>query len=333
MDGRLDKLQRLDTQKLAWNSADHDFPVKRKFFAVAAKVLLLKEQDRLDMGISELKRLASMLALAALALVSGGASAVSDATVFVSIPPQKSFVERIAGDLVHVEVLVPAGASPATHEPTGRQMMALSEAGAWFRIGVPFEEAWAPRIEANFPALPVIDTRVEIELLMMGSKGGRADPHIWLSPRLVLQQAETIRDGLIEIWPQHAARFSAGYADFAADLRALDADLTARFANLTERRFMIYHPALGYFARDYGLEQIAIEIHGQQPGPGSLTRIIEEARAADINVIFVQKEFDESAAEAVARAIDGEVISIAPLAENALQGIGEMAEALLRALE
>jgi zinc transport system substrate-binding protein len=285
------------------------------------------------MRISELKRQALLIGLAVLAIVSTDTNAIADATVFVSIPPQKSFVERIAGDLVHVEVLVPAGASPATHEPTSRQMMALSEAGAWFRIGVPFEETWAPRIEANFPKLPVIDTRVGIELLTMGSKGGRADPHIWLSPRLVLQQAETIRDGLIEIWPQHAARFSAGYEVFATDLRALDADLTARFASLTERRFMIYHPALGYFARDYGLEQIAVEIHGQQPGPGSLTRIIEEARAANINVIFVQKEFDESAAQAVARAINGEVISIAPLAENTVQSIGEMAEDLLRALE
>jgi zinc transport system substrate-binding protein len=304
-----------------------------KFSAAGAEVMLLRVEDRLDMGISELKHQALLFGLAVLALMTTAAYALPDATVFVSIPPQKSFVERIAGDLIHVEVLVPAGASPATHEPTGRQMMALAEAGAWFRIGVPFEETWAPRIEANFPALPVIDTRVGIELLTMGSKAGRADPHIWLSPRLVLQQAEAIRNGLIEIWPQHAARFSAGYAAFAADLQALDENLTARFADLTERRFMIFHPALGYFARDYGLEQIAIEIHGQQPGPSSLTRIIEEARAANINVIFVQKEFDESAAEAVARAIDGEVISIAPLAENALQGIGEMAEVLLRTLE
>ncbi|MEE4639643.1 MAG: zinc ABC transporter substrate-binding protein [Wenzhouxiangella sp.] len=285
------------------------------------------------MRISELIRLAFLIGLAALALVSMRVDARPDATVFVSIPPQKSMVQRIAGDLVHVEVLVPAGASPATHEPTGRQMMALSEAGAWFRIGVPFEETWAPRIKANFPELPVIDTRAGIELMTMGSHGGRPDPHIWLSPRLVLQQARTIRDALTGIWPQHAARFSAGHAAFAADLQTLDADLTARFGELGQRRFMIYHPALGYFARDYGLEQIAIEIHGQQPGPTSLTRIIEAARAADIHVIFVQQEFGKSAAEAVARAIDGEVVTISPLAENTLRNIREIAEALLQALE
>ncbi|MFW5815885.1 MAG: metal ABC transporter solute-binding protein, Zn/Mn family [Wenzhouxiangella sp.] len=254
-------------------------------------------------------------------------------TVFVSIPPQKSFIERIAGDLLQVEIMVPAGASPATHEPTGRQMLALAEAAAWFRIGVPFEEAWAPRIESNFDHLQVIDTRAGIDLIPMGAGEGRRDPHIWLSPRLVEQQAETIRDALIELFPEQAAAFQAGHADFAADLRALDADLTARFAQLSEPRFMIYHPALGYFARDYGLEQIAIEIHGQQPGPASLTRIIEAARAADIRVIFVQQEFGQSAARAVARAIDGEVITIAPLAEDALENIRDLAEALLRVLE
>lgn len=254
-------------------------------------------------------------------------------TVFVSILPQKSFVERIAGDLVQVEVMVPPGASPATHEPTARQMLALADAIAWFRIGVPFEDTWAPRIEANHPQLPVIDTRAGIELRPMGAGGGRLDPHIWTSPRLVLQQADTIRDALIQLLPEDAAEITAGHAAFTADLAALDADLTARFADLTERRFMIYHPALGYFARDYGLEQIAIEIDGQEPGPASLARIVEDARAADIHVIFVQQEFSQSAADAVARAIDGEVVSIAPLAENMLENTRDMAEALLRVLE
>lgn len=282
---------------------------------------------------SVLLRRAMLVGMVVLTLSITRADALTAPTVFVSIPPQKSFIERIAGDLLQVEVMVPAGASPATHEPTGRQMLALAEAAAWFRIGVPFEEAWAPRIEANFAHLPVIDTRAGIDLIQMGAGAGRRDPHIWMSPRLVEQQAETMRDVLIEIFPEHAATFTSGHADFAADLRALDADLTARFAELSERRFMIYHPALGYFARDYGLEQIAIEIHGQQPGPASLTRIIEAARAADIRVIFVQQEFGQSAAQAVARAIDGEVITIAPLAEDALQNIRDLAEALLQVLE
>lgn len=278
-------------------------------------------------------RRATLLGLSALALAPVAARAQARPTVFVSILPQKFFVERIAGDLVQVEVMVPPGASPATYEPSAQQMLALADAVAWFRIGVPFEETWAPRIAANHPGLAIVDTRDGIAFPPAPANGGRANPHIWLSPRLVLRQSETIRDALSGLMPDHAAQFAAGQAVFASDLTALDADLTARFAAVQNRRFMIYHPALYYFAQDYGLEQIAIEIDGQEPGPASLARIIDEARAADIHVIFVQQEFSRSAAEAVARAIDGEVVTLAPLAENMLENTRSIAEALLRVMQ
>jgi zinc transport system substrate-binding protein len=212
-------------------------------------------------------------------------------------------------------------------------MLALADAVAWFGIGVPFEETWAPRIATNHPGLAIVDTRDDISFPPAPANGGRRNPHIWLSPRLVLRQSETIRDALSELMPDHAAQFAAGQAAFATDLEALDAELTARFAGVQNRRFMIYHPALYYFAQDYGLEQIAIEIDGQEPGPASLARIIDEARAADIHVIFVQQEFSQSAAEAVARAIDGEVVTLAPLAENMLENTRSIAEALLRVVQ
>ena len=285
-------------------------------------------------GRMQLRRLGvGLLALGVGLLAASVTWAQPYPTVFVSILPQKSFVERIAGDLVQVEVMVPPGASPATHEPTARQMLALADAITWFRIGVPFENTWVPRIAANHPQLQIVDTRAGIDLRPMGADGGRRDPHIWTSPRLVIQQAKTIRDTLIQLLPEDAAEITAGHAAFTSDLAALDKELTARFADLTERRFMIYHPALGYLARDYGLEQIAIEIDGKEPGPASLARIVEDARAADIHVIFVQQEFSQSAADAVARAIDGEVVSIAPLAENMLENTRSIAEALLRVLK
>lgn len=278
-------------------------------------------------------RRATFLGLGALVIASTSARAQTRPTVFVSILPQKSFVERIAGDLVQVEVMVPPGASPATHEPTARQMLALADAVAWFRIGVPFENTWAPRIADNHPQLPIIDTRDAIEFPPVPEGSGQRNPHIWLSPRLVIRQSETIRDALTDLMPDHAAEFAAGQAAFADDLAALDADLTAQFSDVQNRRFMIYHPALAYFANDYSLEQIAIEIDGQEPGPASLARIIDEANAADIHVIFVQQEFDQSAADAVARAIDGEVVTLAPLAENMLENTRDIAEVLLRVLE
>ena len=293
----------------------------------------LQRDRKPAMHCSSLPRYAALLALGALMLSACDASAQSQPTAFVSIAPQKSFLQRIAGDLVETEVLVPPGASPVTHEPTPRQMLGLAEATVWFRIGVPFEDAWAPRIRANYPQLSIIDTRAAIDVQSTGARDGRPDPHIWMSPRLVMRQAETIRDALIELFPENEQAFRAGHAAFAAEVAELDRNLTARFAGLSNRRFMIYHPALGHFARAYGLEQIAIEIDGREPGPASLMRIIRQAREADIHVIFVQQEFSRSAADAVARAIDGDVISIAPLAENTLENIRSIADALLQVLE
>jgi zinc transport system substrate-binding protein len=279
-----------------------------------------------------ISRRSACATLSALALLPHQVAAQPTPTIFVSILPQKSFVERIAGDLVRVEVFVPPGASPATHEPTPQQMLTLACALAWFRIGVPFEEAWAPRITANHPRLRVVDTREGITLLPMGASGGRRDPHIWTSPRLVSRQSETIRDALAEMLPEHRARFADNQARFAADLATLDAELRDRFAGLRDRRFMIYHQAWGYFAQDYGPQQIAIEVEGREPGPQSLARIIREAREAGIRVIFVQAQFSTSAAEAVARAIGGEVVRIDPLAEDMITNSRIVAEALTRAL-
>ncbi|MBK1639139.1 zinc transport system substrate-binding protein [Rhodothalassium salexigens DSM 2132] len=280
-----------------------------------------------------LTRRAALLGLGALALAPVCARAQVRPTVFVSIRPQKSFVDRIAGDFVQVEVMVPPGASPATYEPSPRQMLALADAVAWFRIGVPFEKTWAPRIAANHPQLEIVDTRQSIAFPPAPANGGKRNPHIWLSPRLVQRQSESIRDALSNLFPEQAQQFAAGQAAFAADLAALDAELTSRFAGVQNRRFMIYHPALYYFAQDYELEQIAIEADGQEPGPASLARIIEAARAADIHVIFVQQEFSQSAAQAVAREIDGEVVTLAPLAENMLENTRDIADALLRAMK
>lgn len=284
------------------------------------------------MALPRISRRSVAAGLGVAALFPGRVGAQAAPTVFVSILPQKFFVERIAGDLVRVEVLVPPGASPATHEPTPQQMLALSGALAWFRIGVPFEDAWAPRIIANHPRLRVVDTREGITLMPMGAGGGRRDPHIWTSPRLVSRQSETIRDALAEMLPQHRPQFAANQARFAADLAALDAELRERLASLRDRRFMIYHPAWGYFASDYGLQQIAIEVEGREPGPQTLARIITEAREAGIRVIFVQAQFSTAAAESVARAIGGQVIPIDPLAEDMIANTRVVAEALTRAL-
>ncbi len=260
--------------------------------------------------------------------------------VFVSLPPQKQFVERIAGDAVKVEVMVRPGQSPATYEPMPQQLVALTRAAAYMRIGAPFETAWMPKMQAMHPRLRVVDTRQGIALQPMERPGhapgaataGVPDPHIWTSPQLVRQQCATIRDALIALAPAERARFEAGFARYAAELDALDAELRQALAGKTERRFMVLHPAWGYLARSYGLQQIPIEVEGKEPGPQALARLVERAKAEGVHVIFVQRQFSRSAADAVARAIDGEVVELDPLAEDFIASARATVQALARAM-
>lgn len=270
--------------------------------------------------------------------------------VHVSILPQKQIVERIGGDLVKVDVLVMPGQSPATYDPTPQQMVALAKSAVYFRVGAPFENTWVPKIGQIHPKLKIIDTRNGITLQPMvrhnhdhdheqtpkdaGATDSKVqlDPHIWTSPPLMKQQAANVRDALIALRPTERAHFEAGYARYAAELEALDTELRRSLSGKTQRRFMVFHPAWGYFASAYGLEQIPIEIEGKEPSPKTLARIIDRAKAEGIRVIFVQKQFSRSAAEQVARAIGGDVVVIDPLAEDFVGNMREVAKAFTSAL-
>jgi len=274
------------------------------------------------------------------ALRAADAGAPGRLQVAVSILPQKQFVERIGGDAVDVMVLVRPGQSPHSYEPTPQQMVSLARADVYFCIGVDFEQAWLAKIRQMHPRLRVVDTREGILMRAMApphehplrSSGARPDPHIWTSPPLVKRQAETIRDALIELRPSERVRFEAGYARYAADLEQLDAELRRAVDGKARRRFLAFHPAWGYLADSYGLEQIPIELRGKEPGPQALAAQIERARAEGIRVIFVQPQFSRTASEAMARAIDGEVVVLDPLAEDFVANTRVVALSLARAL-
>jgi zinc transport system substrate-binding protein len=291
-------------------------------------------------------RTASAFALSLIAGTLAGltiapAAAAGPINVYVSILPQKRFVERVGGEHVRVSVMVPPGRSPATYEPTPRQMAGLSDADLYVRIGVAFEEVWMDRLAAANPHMAVIDAREGITLRPVdrfdgedhhAHAGGRKDPHIWTAPPLVARMAATIRDALIEADPAHAADYRANHQAFAADLERLDADIRETLSGLDTRRFMVFHPSWGYFADAYGLTQVPIESEGKEPGPRLLARIIDQARAEDIRVIFVQKQFSRRDAQTVARAMDGRVVAVDPLAEDYLGNMREVAGAFAEAL-
>ncbi|MGD9041442.1 MAG: zinc ABC transporter substrate-binding protein, partial [Desulfobacteraceae bacterium] len=163
---------------------------------------------------------------------------------------------------------------------------------------------------------------------------GIKDPHIWLSPPLVKIQAQNILDALVRVDPRNSAIYETNYRKFIVELDALDAHIRGIFSgNAKGMAFMVFHPAWGYFARTYGLEQIAVEMEGKEPKPADLKHLIYHARERGIKVIFAQPEFSTKSAEAIAKAIDGRVVLANPLALDWAQNLKEIASEIKAALK
>jgi zinc transport system substrate-binding protein len=295
------------------------------------------------------------------------AMAADKLPVFVSIVPQKYFVQQIGKNRVDVKVMVQPGASPATYEPKPRQMAALSEAKLYFSIGVPFENAWLDKIAASNPKMAVVHTDQGIEKIAMArhqhhedhagkdqdghhheqeeetadhddhEKGhhGHAglDPHIWLSPPLVRIQARTITTALQTADPAHRDLYDANLRDFMGRIDQLDHELRDTLAGKSGMSFMVFHPAWGYFAHAYGLKQMPIEAEGKDPKPAQLQALIEHAREKNIRVIFVQPQFSAESAKLIAREIGGQVVPANPLAEDWMANLRLVADKFKTALK
>jgi zinc transport system substrate-binding protein len=259
--------------------------------------------------------------------------------ITVSILPQKYFVHRIVGEDnsdFDIQIIIPPGHSPATYAPTPQQMRALSHSQLYFRIGhIPFEKAWMKNIAANNPQLKIIDTSVGVDLIKTGESEddphqdhhhAGIDPHIWLSPRAVKIQAKHIFDAIIEIDGENQEFYKENYRLFLRDIDRLDREIKAVLEQYRGRKFMVFHPAWSYFAREYGLEQLPIEVEGKAPNPANLKKIIDIAGKENIRIIFVQKQFDTNSARAVAAEIGGQVVKIDPLALDWLENMKGIAE-------
>ncbi len=280
--------------------------------------------------------------MAFVALLQSVAADTRKVKVFTSILPQKYFVEQIAGDLVDVEVLVGPGMSPHTFEPLPQQMSRLSRAAVFFMIGVPFEQALIQRLTAICPDLKLVDTGKDVPRRAMDAQEtdhqhsadcvhetGAPDPHIWLDPMLAVIQAEAISKALVEIMPEHDAKIKEGLQKLTAGLKAVDEQLTIDLEPVKGQIMLVFHPAFGYFAARYGLQQKAVEVEGKEPGPRQLAELIRKCRQLNVRVVFVQKQFPVAAAETVARAINGAVVQIDPLAEDYIDNLRHLGEAVL----
>ena len=279
------------------------------------------------------------------------ASAGSKINVFVSIAPQKYFVNAIGREFVDATVMVAPNRNPADYEPAPSQMMLMSKADIYFAVGVPFETTWLEKFSNINPGMKVIHTDADIKKKPINrhdiiapwrthQKHGRGhshvsmDPHIWLSPPLVKIQAEHILNGLISIDPARRKIYKKNYSQFIAQIERLDKKFKTLFSKDTgKKKFLVFHPSWGYFADAYGLTQISIEIEGKNPKARELNNLITFARQQHIQIIFVQPQFSTKQAKIIASEINGQVIFADPLAENWYDNIQAVAMAIKQELK
>ena len=253
---------------------------------------------------------------ALLAVACGGNDAPTDdrPTITVSIAPLKSLAEAIVGDDVRIEVLIPAGASPETFEPTPRQITAMIDSRAVYTVGLmEFERSLTSR--AGIATTPLCEGIETIGGHYHNGHSHGADPHIWTSPRELRVMAENMHRHLRTIFPDSTC-YDERYAQLDSALVELDHYVASCWAMSERNYFVIYHPALTYYARAYGIEQVAIEQEGREPSARSLTNLIERARRDGVKRVFYQRPYPASVVEVTAEAIGAEAVEIDPLAED-----------------
>ena len=213
-------------------------------------------------------------------------------TVTVTISPYKYFVDQIAKGKVDVNVMVSNGNNPETYEPYAQQMMELSKSALYLKVGsIGFEQTWMKKLQDNAPDMKVIDTSVGIKPAK--TPGGNIDPHVWMSCSNARIIASNILKALCQLEPKNKAFFEKNYQSLLNIIDKRDSTIKESFKKDPDlvRKFVIYHPILTYFARDYQLEQLAIEEEGREPSASQLKSLIERARKEKIKFCLIQAEF------------------------------------------
>jgi zinc transport system substrate-binding protein len=247
----------------------------------------------------------------------------------VSIPPQKLFLEAIAGERVETMVMVAMGNSPHTYEPKPSQMVAISKADLYFTIGVEFEKVWLEKFKALNRTMEIVALDEGIKKITMRPKTAcneeshdhdhhhphhdGIDPHLWTTPKNVKLIAMHIYEKLINIDPSYQPTYAQNLKEFLKDLEALDQEIRQTLEGIKSRNFMVFHPSWGYFANTYNLVQIPVEMEGKNPSPKQITALIKEAKSKAISAIFTQPEFSDIYANMLSKELHIPVVKLSPL--------------------
>ncbi|MBK5194462.1 MAG: zinc ABC transporter substrate-binding protein [Proteiniphilum sp.] len=275
----------------------------------------------------------SLLSLSLLLLACNTAAKTKDAAhervVTVTIEPQRFFLEQLVGDEYTINTLVPPGTSPETYEPSPSVMIEMGKSDIYFRVGeLGFEKVWSSRLEQNNPDVTIVDCSAGIDL-MEGDLHGHShdhadhagdghsdsalDPHVWSSPRAMKIFTKNMLEALVKADPDNEPLYRSNFEILTHRINATDSTIQALLQDASTDSFIIFHPALGYFARDYGSHQYSIEFEGKNPSPSQIKELVDLARKEKINTVFIQRGFDAKNAEVIAQEINAELFEIDPM--------------------
>ena len=271
-------------------------------------------------------------ALFVLILMACGDKRADERIVSVTIEPQRYFAEKIAGDKFKINCVVPAGQSPETYDPTPRQMVQIGQSEAYLQIGyIGFEQVWMQKIRENNPDLTIFDVSKGMQFVKETEEGdhrhegheadsghhhrhaGGIDPHIWSSVEGARVVAWNTLNAFIELDKENTEYYWKNYNDLLAEIDKTEAEIKRLLDPLNDRTFIIYHPALTYFAAEFELVQLCIEMEGKEPSPAQLKQLVMTAREHRAKVVFIQQEFDQKNAELIAEETGCRLVKINPL--------------------
>ena len=258
--------------------------------------------------------------------------------VSATILPVEYFIEQIGSNSVEITTIVKANADPHSFEPKVSDMKKLENSDLFFAVGIEYEDVWLPKFSKTFPNLKVIKTQGNAHMPQdhdnhdghdhedeehHGDHDGHDheefDTHIWLDPIMVKDQAKIIAQALSDEYPQNSQIYSQNLDKFNQEIDKLDSYIKDSLKDLKNRKFMVFHPSWGYFAKRYDLTQIAIESGGKEPKPAALARLIKRAKDENIKVVFISPGFSKKSAELIAKQTGAKLIEIDPLSKEWLE--------------
>lgn len=271
--------------------------------------------------------------------------------VAVSVVPQAEFVEKVGGDKVKTVVIIPPGADPHTYELSPKEVQKISKASMLVTVGVgmPFEEVWVDKFETMSSGTLIVNCSKGLELRELEEHDHEEeeegehdderdedheelDPHIWTSPANAKIMVEDIYEGLVELDPENEAYYAQNKDAYLEELDALDERIREKLEGSEGSNFMVYHPSWGYFAADYGLNMISVEIEGKEPSAQDLAKLVDLAKEKNVKVIFVQSQFSTRSAEVLAQEIGGEVVAVDPIAKDYITNMDNVSDIFARNL-